>query len=269
MAMPSPLSPEPIYSVPSSVPSIPNISNQFPDAYPAAPQVYSDISPTPYATDTPALIPTVQQPVISEPSFFNWEAPLQTEGFNFPDSQPLPTLPTMQLIDPVTPPLSDKFGFYPEQPVVYSESYDIPTAQPSSGPLEFIGDVVKTGLDAVWDAGKFILEHLDVGIGYAGDIGGQAASKRYYEDLGSAQQTAAEAAKIKAQAYAAQVAAGTMTAEEAIARGVGLGIDTLAGIPSAPSTSQPVFLTTPTAQAGGPNYMLYAAIGLAAYYLLR
>jgi len=59
---------------------------QFDPGYYQQPPVYSGTEPAPWATDTPALIPQVEAPVVAPPpTYFDWQAPLQTEGFNFPD----------------------------------------------------------------------------------------------------------------------------------------------------------------------------------------
>jgi len=223
---------------------------------PSPPPVYSDTSPTIYSTDTPALIPTTpQQPVYSDPVIFDWNAPLNFDNLNFSD----PAIPTLASMDVDYGPTMTgataglpSIEFYQD---TTAEQWVIPQSAPGYGPIEWLVDTGKGALDLIWDTGKFILEHLDVGISYAGDIGQQVSSRKYYEALGEAQKTAAEAAKIKAQAYAAAVKAGTMTQGEADAR---MAAD-----------KSPVFLTTPQAQVSSPNYLLYAAIGIAAYYFLR
>ncbi len=53
---------------------------------PAAP-VYTGTSPVIFSTDTPALIPQVEAPTVAPPPvYFDWQAPLDTSGFNFPDA---------------------------------------------------------------------------------------------------------------------------------------------------------------------------------------
>jgi hypothetical protein len=230
---------------------IPNMSQDPYYQQPQQPQMTS----YPDLPDTPTQLPlTSPQPTAMDLPDTPTQLPLTGDPG-------LPTLPSSLSDTPTQLPLTGEPG-WPTLPVDQSGVVG------PSGPLEYVGDalgntvefiadVAKTGLDAIWDTGKFILEHLDVGISYAGDISGQRTSKRYYESL-------AEAAQTKAQAYARAVEAGTMSQEEAIARGIADGM----GMQQQPSAG-PVYLTTPTAQAGGPNYMLYAAIGLAAYYFLR
>ena len=126
-------------------------------AEPSAP-VYSGMDPVtglPYATDTPALVPLAPVPETNpQLPTFNWQDPLDLEGLNFPESTPQ------------TPALTEKFGGYTEQPVVYppGTSYEIP--QPAGGPVEWIvdaaGNVIEFGKSVV----EFIGEHLDVGISY-------------------------------------------------------------------------------------------------------
>ena len=219
-----------------------------------APPVYSDTSPTPYSTDMPVLAPDY-------PS-----TPLPTLP-DTPTQLPLTGQPGQPVILPDTPtqfPLTGQPGL-PTLPTEDGWSEPFPLTEPA-GPLEWIldaggdivefaGDVIKTGADILWDTGKFILEHLDVGIQYAGDIGGQKTSKRYYESL-------AESAELKAKAYARAVEQGLMSQEEAIARGIADGM----GMQLAPDGSPVIFGQT---AAGGPNYLLYAGIGLAAYYFLK
>lgn len=255
---------------PENPPGLQDISNFFP-AIPD-PAVYSGTLPMIYATDTPALIPNAMPPVSIDPGAFDWQAPLD---FSFL-GDPLPTLTTQ----PFAAPISTGSGILSDYNVPFlsdttGPQYVVPSSPPGYGPLEIIGDVVGGAADAIWNAGKFILDNLEVGISYAGDLSKQESSRKYYEQLGDAQQTsadaqrtAAEAALVRAQSLAAQVSAGTMTAEEAVTRGVGLGIQTLADVPTA-SASDPILMTTPVVQTGGPNYILYAIIALAAYYFLR
>jgi len=233
--------PQPIYSAPAQQP------------------VYSGTNPAPYATDQPALIP--EQPASFD--WFDYYEPSQSVDYGAYDWSP----PDTGGYDPAAAAMENQSINYgvtmpgstiglQNMPVSYldpSSSVYAPAAP--SGPLESIWDVITGVGDFIWDAGKFILENLDVGISYAGDIGNVVTQKKYYEALGDAQKTAAEAALIKAQAYAAAVAAGTMTQGEANAR---MAAD-----------KSPIFLTTPQAQVGGPNYLLYGAIGLAAYLLLK
>lgn len=276
--LPTPSMPPIPYAYPPDPAGLPNISNLFPPV--VSPPVFSDIGPVIFSTDTPALMPAAEPP-ISFPAY-NWEAPLDFTGMNFDDP-----LPTFAMQPPATP-ISTGSGILSDYNVPFlsdttGSQYVIPSSPPGYGPLEligdaagFVGDVVGGAADVIWNAGKFILDNLEVGISYAGDLSKQESSRKYYEQLGSAQQTsaeaqrtAAEAAKIKAQALAAQVAAGTMTAEEAVARGVGLGIQTLADIPSSSSSAAPILMTTPVVKTSGPNYLLYAAIAAAAYFFLR
>jgi hypothetical protein len=120
-----------------------------------------------------------------------------------------------------------------------------------------IGNVVKF----VGDTGKFILDHLQISAGYTGsDNTGQKAATVYQT---SQQTTAADLAKLQAQYYADLVARGQMTADEAIARGVALGIDTLASV-----TPTQTYLTTPTVEEE-PNYLLYAGLAIAAIMILK
>lgn len=249
---------------------IPNLSAQFPDATPP-PQVYSGTSPTIYSSDTFAIV---------EP-YYNWQAPLVFDNpppasdpysyTAFPWIEDYYSTPTPQTPEvdygiqqsvwaaglPSTP-------FYQD---VTAEQWIIPSEPPGYGPLDWAWDALTGVGDWVWDTGKALLENLDINVNWAetGQNEQQKAAAKYYESLGAAQKTAAEAARIKAQAYADQVAAGTMTMEEAMARSNAEGINTLAS--SMPAS--PVILTTQQPQAAGPNYLLYGAIAIAAYYFLR
>jgi len=272
--------PGPYYNTagPSPLPNVPQ----------TALPVFTGNGTAPWATDTPALIPTPapvvepvwfdpQAPLVAPDPFENWPSPLLQ-----PPGPELPYIPDAGLppvLQPIlqTPGLEEKFGGYPEQPVVYEpgEAYEIPP----SGPLEFVadvigntvefaGDVLKTGLDVVWDTGKFILEHLEVGIGYAGDITGTVSQQRYYEQLGEAQKTAAEAAETRARAYAELVAQGKMSQEEAIARGMAYGMESMKGIESTKGLAAPVIYETPASKQLS-DYMPLAIAAVAAILLFK
>lgn len=178
---------------------LPNISDY---QLPVQQQVYSDISPIPYATDQPALVPQTSVPfweepfldqLAQEPAWYDWQASLDTEGFVFPETVTVPlqkptslTLPDssptffdweapLQFDEPSgryyipeTPGLGEKFGGYSEQPVVYEPgvSHEIPAKQPGSGPLEFIGEV-----------GKFVGDALKTGLDVVWDIGAEILDK--------------------------------------------------------------------------------------------
>lgn len=240
-AMPSPLSPLP---------------------EPATP-IYTGTRPTIYATDTAALVPSypVYDPlgILNEPASPPVVMP------------PLPVLTTV--IEPVEP---GKFGGYAEQPTVYETSYPISAQQPPAGPVEWFidaagnvvklaGDVVTTGVDAVVDAVKFIGEHLEVGVKYAGDIGGTAAKYKTAE----AQLKAAEAARTlaKAQLIAAQpgLSLGTSTwlpeqLSDLLRRG-------LFGAP-APATP-PLIEPGLVQEAPATNWPLLGLLAVGAYLLLK
>lgn len=206
---------------------LPNISDYQP---PVQQQVYSDIGPI-YATDQPALVPgQTSVPFWQEPyldqvptvqQWYDWQAPLDTEGFIFPETVTVPLQQPASLTLPDTSPT----WFDWEAPLQFDEPsgrYYIPestlpkTFDPAvaaregwdpaslamkgpdpaalameqqhiepkpSGPLEFIGevgkfvgDVVKTGLDVVWDIGAGILDKMQISIS---ETGFKAASPYY------------------------------------------------------------------------------------------
>lgn len=61
------------------------ITTQLAGCASAPPPVYTGTEPTIYATDQAALVPEPPDPV-----WFDWEAPLNTEGFNFPSDSDTP-----------------------------------------------------------------------------------------------------------------------------------------------------------------------------------
>jgi hypothetical protein len=176
------------------------------------------------------------------------------------------------VIEPVEP---GKFGGYAEQPTVYETSYPISAQQPPAGPVEWFidvagnvvklaGDVVTTGVDAVVDAVKFIGEHLEVGVKYAGDIGGTAARYKTAE----AQLKAAEAARTlaKAQLIAAQRPV-TPTVTSNLA-------DLLSKLTGVPAPATPPFVQAGTAMGGigvepATNWPLLGLLAVGAYLLLK
>ena len=191
---------------------------------PPAP-VYTGMDPTIYATDTPALIPTqepepfewynVQAPLdltglnfpaetgmtspapIGAPSY-DWQAPLDLGGLTFS------TIPATPSIFPSAVPELDLEGLvFPavapvpaiiQDPATEWFNWQAPldveglkfAPEPKTGILEsitgFAGDVVKT----IVDTGKFILDHLDVGVSYQGQFGDASKGISYSEMLSSA-----------------------------------------------------------------------------------
>lgn len=143
------------------------------------PPVYSDTSPTPYATDQPALIPEQtsvpfwEEPFAdTEPTWFDWQAPLDIEGLRFPEMTPVqqPPSPTIPSTEPTMTAQTIGLPSIPYYQDTTAEQWVTTTKPPGYGPLEliadvgkFAGDVVKTGLDAVWDLGKHILDNLEIG----------------------------------------------------------------------------------------------------------
>lgn len=169
----------------------------------------------------------------------------------------IPTLPTIMPEIPVSEYRVDPTGLS-EAPVVYTEAYDIPAEQPGGyGPLELVGDVAKGAWDIVSgtaktiaDAGAFILENLEVGVGVATGaargVGGIVAQQKQAE----AQKTAAEAQKIAAEAYKLKTLAAQMAEPVTV-----------------PAVAQPLTYITPkTGEA--PNYLLYIGLGILALIFL-
>ena len=135
--------------------------------------------------------PSTTQAPVSTPTFFNPQAPLDFSGLVFPETTPM---------------LDSGFASdYPESvsgDLLAGDTGDIMPADfgsqdyfmaqssdpgPSSGPIEwvfdiaenvaeFAGDVVKTGLDVIWDIGAGILEKLQISIS---ETGFKAASPFY------------------------------------------------------------------------------------------
>jgi len=159
----------------------------------------------------------------------------------------IPTLPTIPTI-PVSEYRVDPFGLS-EQPVVYTEAYDIPAEQPGGyGPIELVGDIAKgaAGIlggaaETVINLGKSILENLEVGVGMAGQVGGVSAQAK----AAQAAELEAEAKKIAAEAYKIQ----TLAQLEQ-----GRAVVPMAAAPT------PVTYITPETGEAKPNYMMYAAI---------
>lgn len=140
----------------------------IPDApLPYIPDIELDPSlqpPLPYIPDVelpPELLPTSTTP----------------SGLPYiPDTGLAPNLlPTTSLGLPFIP----DAGLPPElqPPSLSLPGFEEPEKEPAAGPIEFIvevaenvvefaGDVVKTCLDVVWDLGKFVIDHLDIGISY-------------------------------------------------------------------------------------------------------
>ena len=102
---------------------------------PAAP-VYSGTDPTIYSTDTPALIPQVSAPpVVAPPStYFDWQAPLDTSGFNFPDA---PVAPAQISAPPAI--------FDWEAPLDFS-GFDFPVFAPPPPAVEYMPEMSLEGL---------------------------------------------------------------------------------------------------------------------------
>jgi len=90
----------------------------------------------------------------AEPVWFDWQAPLVTEGLNFPSGAP--TVPGI------------------------IEGRDIAT-----GPLESIGQFVGDVFGKIVEVGKFILDKVDIGVSYKGEFGGVKTQAAYYKTLGA------------------------------------------------------------------------------------
>lgn len=133
-------------------------------------------------------------PISSPPMIYNWEAPLDFSWLTSPSvgpsytQEPITEGLVFPFITPAALPLSESPAIRTEGPVWFDpqapldlsglnfgvatvpgiiESQDIRT-----GPLEsiwgFVGDVVKGAGDVL----KFVVDHLDVSVGYMGDFGG-------------------------------------------------------------------------------------------------
>lgn len=143
----------------------------------------------------------------------------------------------------------------------------------AGGALETAGGIGKGILDTLWDAGKFILENLDVGIEATTDILSQDWAKRL-AGIGGGR---TEAEKLKAQELALTAEALQLQREQLAAKQtpavpavtpaeegiIGQLSDVLFGKPAAYAVPETV-----PAQAG-PNYIVLIGLAIAAYFLLR
>ena len=110
-----------------------------------------------------------------------------------------------------------------------------------------IGKVKSEGI--IWNTGKFILDHLTVGVDYKGGIGGTASTRRYYEDQGYSPEEAQLLAMYSALQAASRPAPGGQT------------------ILNQPGQGQPVIVLPSQAQPATGNVVstkliLYAAVGV-------
>ena len=236
------------------------------------PPVYSGTDPTPYATDQPVLVPEqTSVPFWEEPyldqtpntqQWYDWQAPLDTEGFTFADTEPQPAWfdweAPLQFDQPTDygPTMTAQTAGLPSIPYYQdtaAEQWVIPTSAPGYGPIELVvdildgaGKVIAKAGEIIWDTGKFILDHLTVGVDYMGDIGGQAKTRKYYEDQGFS----AEEAMLMSM-YSALQAASRPVPGQTILSQPGQPVIVL------PSQAQPA-----TGDAVSTKLILYAAVGV-------
>ena len=189
--------------------------------------------------------------------------------------QPTPYMPTLATTMPTAP---SGLGYIPDislpqelQPTTPSGLSYIPDVslppqlqppaieQPAGyGPLELFGDVAKGAWDiasgaaqTLWDAGQFILENLEVGVGIATGAATGAAGIAAQKKQAEAQKTAAEAQKIAAEAYKLKTLAAQMVEPVTV-----------------PEVAQPLTYITPETGEAKPNYLLYIGLAILAIFLL-
>ena len=185
-----------------------------------------------------------------------------------------PTLPTLPTTMPTTP---SGLGYIPDislpqelQPTTPSGLAYIPdislpeqlqppaVEQPAGyGPLELAGDVaggtwdlLSGAADALWSAGEWLLENLEVTVGAATGAAKGVGDIFAQQKQAEAQQKAAEAQKIMAEAYKLKTLAAQMAEPVTM-----------------PEAQQPLTYITPkTGEA--PNYMLYIGLAILALFFL-
>jgi len=214
-----------------------------------------------YAPSGLAYIPDISLPQQLQPSLPQLQVPayMPTLATTIPTTPSglgyVPDISLPQELQPVTP---SGLAYIPD--VSLPEQLQPPTIeQPAGyGPIELVSNVAKGAWDIVSgaaktiaDAGAFILENLEVGVGIAtgtaAGIGGIAAQQKQAE----AQKTAAEAQKITAEAYKLKTLAAQMAEPVTV-----------------PEAQQPLTYITPkTGEA--PNYMLYIGLAILAFIFLR
>ena len=192
----------------------------------------------------------------------------------------IPLMPAQLQPPVITPPLSEKFGEYIEQPTVYEEAVEVPVSQPSVGPIETLWNILSgvTGgaaeiaggaLKTIGDTLKFISENLDVSIETTMDIlksdwakkfmgtGGRTEAERLKaQELGLAEQALA----LQAQQLAAKQVPAVVPAEPGI---LGQLNDILFGKPAAYAVPEA------EPEKAKPNILFYAGLGIAAFLLLK
>jgi len=214
-----------------------------------------------YAPSGLGYIPDISLPQALQPSIPTLPAGLQ---------QPLsiPTLPAITpsglgyipdielppQLQPVTP---SGLGYIPD--VSLPQQLQPTVIEPAGyGPLELVGDVAKGAWDilsgvagGIVEAGKSILENLEVGVGIAKGVATGISGITAQQKQAEAQRLQAEAQKIAAEAYKIQTLAAQLIGEP--------GIE--------PVTKQPLTYITPeTGKA--PNYVLYIGLAILAFLLL-
>ena len=264
------------YPNPASL-AIPNISNFVPPVQTDI--VKSGMFPTPYATDQPFFVPEsvpfYQEPYLDQipntQQWFDWEAPLNTEGFTFADTSPAPAVfdfdweAPLQFDGPSGDLLAGDPGSimptgFGEQDYYMSQSSD---PKPGYGPIELLFDIVdgagkviaKTG-EIIWDTGKFILDHLTVGLNYKGGIGGHESQQGYYEGLALSAGLSAEDARLYSM-YAALQAASKPAPSGQTIPGQAVSVPGQSG--------QPIMVLPSQQSSGEPistKLIIYAAVGV-------
>lgn len=241
-----------------TIPSLPNISDQFYqtgtytpggnlDPYVQETAPYIPTSPAPYIPDI-ALPPSLQPPSFEPPSILQ--------------PPPSPTyIPDWELPSELQPTFSQPGTYTPGGSLDPNVQETAPEQPASSGygPIELLVDIVdgagkvigKAG-EIIWDTGKFILDHLSVGVAFKGDIGGVQTQQKYYEDQGFSAEEA-----LFYSMYSALQSAGKPV------EGTGQQIPGQQ-IPS--QSGQPMYIPsqpqTATAEPVSTKLILYAAIGV-------
>lgn len=205
-------------------------------------------------------IPDISLPQALQPSLPQLQVPAY-----------MPTLPTIMPTTPsgvpYIPDISLPLQLQPVTPsgLPYIPDISLPpqlqptVIQPAGyGPLELAVDIAKgawniaTGaVGGIIEAGKAILENIEVGVGIATGIATGVSGITAQQKQAEAQRLQAEAQKIAAEAYKIQTLAAQLTGEPGIV----------------PIAKQPIAYVTPEAEEK-PSYLLYIGLAILAFLLL-
>jgi len=140
--------------------------------------------------------PVAPPPLSSPPMIYDWQAPLDFSWLSSPSVGPYTQEPITEglvfpFITPAALPLSESPAIRTEEPVWFDWQAPLVTEgfvfadEARTGPLEsiwgFVGDVVKGAGDVL----KFVVDRLDVSVGYTGAFGGVKTQKAYYTQTGA------------------------------------------------------------------------------------